>query len=510
MYQGKFDTKKKRADITVKEVVAARNEASRKNLKPMDHASQRKDPKKTTRPMQVEVRPAQNKGLRKSSVVFYTIFFLFVFVFYTGLYVGMLQLRSWLVDFEHAQPTTRSKQVFEKYFESPDWAEIYDMSVNEQQGSADKEAVVAYFEEITAGKTLTYTETSAGLSGNMKYIVRTGNEKLASFLLIDQNKAEELTDLHDWQLGEIELFIQSNVTYYVETLESCQVTVNGAILNQDQVIRRVITEAQEYLPDGVDDLSIVTYRIDGLLTDPSVTVTDKSGTTVDATFDKATLKYTALPAEEEIPSDVKELALNAVQAQCKYSITTAVTNADLAKYFVRGTETFKSMTSMDRQWLQTPRSYDFLNTEVKDYRRYADNLYSVYVSMTMTQTRGDGSQKESDIVASLLFEKQDSGKWLCSHMTALNIAEPHERIRLTFRQGEKILLDDFFASDSSQLTCPTVEVPDGKTFSGWATEQRDAGGNTVMNLVFQPDNTGLVTIPSGTVLKPMVLEPLFE
>ena len=95
-------------------------------------------------------------------------------------------------------------------------------------------------------------------------------------------------------------------------------------------------------------------------------------------------------------------------------------------------------------------------------------------------------------------------------MTALNIAEPQELVRLTFRQGEKILLDDFFASNSSQLACPTVEVPDGKTFSGWATEQRDAGGNTVMNLVFQPDNTGLVTIPSGTVLKPMVLEPLFE
>ena len=81
MYQGKFDAKKKRADITVKEVVAARYEASRKNLKPMNHASQRKDPKKTTRPMQAEVRPAQNKGMRKSSVVFYTIFFHTPFTF---------------------------------------------------------------------------------------------------------------------------------------------------------------------------------------------------------------------------------------------------------------------------------------------------------------------------------------------------------------------------------------------------------------------------------------------
>ena len=212
MYQGKFDAKKKKADVSVREMVAQRNESAKKNLKPMEHASRRKDPQKASKAMQVEVRPSRGRELRKGSVAFYTVFFLFVFVFYTGLYFGMVQLRDWLVDFENAQPTTRSKQVFTEYFETPDWGKIYDLSINAQKGSGDKAAVVAYMEEKTAGKTLTYTETSAGLSGNMKYIVRTGNEKLASFLLIDLNNAEEITDLHDWQLGEIELFVQSDTS----------------------------------------------------------------------------------------------------------------------------------------------------------------------------------------------------------------------------------------------------------------------------------------------------------
>lgn len=510
MYQGKFDARKRKADISVREMVAQRNEAAKKKLKSMEHSTRRKNMQKTSKAMQAEVRPAPRRDPRKSSLVFYTVFFLFVLVFYTGLYLEMVQLRDWLADFENAQPTTRSRQVFAEYFETPDWGKIYDLCANAGKISGDKEAVVAFMEEKTAGKSLTYTETSAGLSGNMKYIVRSGNEKLASFLLIDRNNAEGLTDLHDWQLGEIELFVQGSTGCYVETLLSCHVSVNGMQLSEDQIVRKTVTQAQEYLPEGVDDICVVTYRIDGLLTDPAVAVTDKSGNSIETVFDKENLTYTALPAQMSISPEVEELALKTVQAQCKYSITTAVTDADLAKYFVRGTETFKSMTSMDRQWLQTPRSYDFLNTEVTDYRRYSDDLYSIHVSMTMTQTRGDGSQKESDIDASLFFEKQDSGKWLCTNMTAVDVAQPQELVRLTFRQDEEILQDDFFASNSIQLSCPKVEVPEGKTFSGWVTEQQDSSGNTVVNLVFQPDELGLVTIPSGTVLVPMVLEPLFE
>lgn len=41
-------------------------------------------------------------------------------------------------------------------------------------------------------------------------------------------------------------------------------------------------------------------------------------------------------------------------------------------------------------------------------------------------------------------------------------------------------------------------------------EETDESGNPVMNLVFQPDETGKVTLSAGTTLEPMTLTPLFE
>lgn len=60
------------------------------------------------------------------------------------------------------------------------------------------------------------------------------------------------------------------------------------------------------------------------------------------------------------------------------------------------------------------------------------------------------------------------------------------------------------------LMCPVVTAPDGKHFSGWVTEGRNEEGETVMNLVFQPDESGKVFLSVGNTLEPMTLIPLFE
>jgi len=55
-------------------------------------------------------------------------------------------------------------------------------------------------------------------------------------------------------------------------------------------------------------------------------------------------------------------------------------------------------------------------------------------------------------------------------------------------------------------TAPTQE---GKVFSGWATLTQE-GGQSVYQLVFQPDETGHVAIPEGTILEPLTLYAVFE
>ena len=132
---------------------------------------------------------------------------------------------------------------------------------------------------------LTYMETSAGLSGDKKYLVRLGSEKVASFTLVDKNQVgdvslnnlENIGDIPDWQLGAVEVFFNREGTYYIEKLDGHTAYVNDVPLTDDMTIQVATTLAEEYLPAGTTGASMCTQQIDGLMTQPVVTIFDKSG-----------------------------------------------------------------------------------------------------------------------------------------------------------------------------------------------------------------------------------------
>ena len=95
-------------------------------------------------------------------------------------------------------------------------------------------------------------------------------------------------------------------------------------------------------------------------------------------------------------------------------------------------------------------------------------------------------------------------------MTAVDVSKPIENVLLTFMNEDAVLDSDFYDSDINTLTCPIVSAPEGKVFSGWMVEGTDEMGQPVMNVVFQPDENGVVAIPAGTTLEPMTLYPFFE
>ena len=99
---------------------------------------------------------------------------------------------------------------------------------------------------------------------------------------------------------------------------------------------------------------------------------------------------------------------------------------------------------------------------------------------------------------------------MCYNMTAVDVYKPVERVRLTFMNDGVVLDSNFHDSGINTLTCPTVSAPEGKVFSGWMIEETDEAGQPIMNVVFQPDENGVVAIPAGTTLEPMTLYPYFE
>lgn len=522
MYQGKFDNKHKKTDVDVHELVVQRTAAAEKKKKapaaepvPQSEAPVRKGKKAAPQPEVTEVpEKKQKKGPRLGSVIFYTFYFMFIFLFFVASFFGLKWLQGWLVDYEAAQPTVKCEEVFNKYFANPDWSALYELSGAQDSQFEGKDAFVAYMENKVGDQELTYLETSAGLSLDKdyqikKYIVQLGKEKIATFTLNGIQEAK--TDIPDWQLGEVELFLTRNGTIRIQKMDGHTAYVNGIALDDSYTIQIASTSAEDYLPIGLTGVRMCTQEVTGLMTDPVVTVVDASGNNMEVTYDEATGTYVEMTESNTISDEHRELALEAVKTYCKWMIEEITNRGTVAKYFDSSSDVYKNIVSVAGQlWMQDHNGYKFTNDSVSDYAMYGDSIFSVRVATSLMVTRKDGTVKEYAFDQSLFFNKKDNGKWLCYEMTNVDVSQPRGEVRLTFMDGDNVLTTGFYDTDAHDLTAPVLSAPEGKVFKGWVRRSVDENGRTTLTIVFQPDENGHVTIPSGTTLEPMTLYALFD
>ena len=533
MYQGKFDSKNKRTTVDVSQLVAQRNSAPSREQpqrQPVRENPPRTNPARAQQPArQQNVRQSQpttarqpsgkrpqaaqtmpekrRKGPRLGGVIFYTLYFMFILVFFVATFFGLQWLQGWLADYEAAQPTTKSQEVFDQLFSHPDWGALYDAAGIEDTPYEGKGQFVSYMENKVGDSTLTFKETSAGLSGDKKYLVFLGDEKIASFTLSGQTAA--ITDIPDWELGGVELLFDRNETFYIQNVDGHTVYVNDVPLDDSHVIQIATTVAAEkYLPIGVSGVSMCTQQISDLLVAPVVTVFDESGNPMEVSYDEESHTFTERTKANTIPDGEKEAALNTAKTYCLFMIKQA-DRSDIAKYFDTSSDIYSVITNLGRLWVQDNNGYRFTKEEVSDYARYSDDLFSVRVALILNITRTDGTTKDYDYDQTLFFRKQDTGKWLAYEATNVDVNAPVGKVRLTFMNGDTVLSSEFVKTDATELDTPLVSAPEGKVFIGWyRIDKYDKG--TTYTMVFDPDENGHVTIPNGTTLEPMTLYALFE
>lgn len=530
MYQGKFDSKNKKTAVDVSELVAQRNSApsqEQPQRQPVRENPPRTNPARTQQPTrQQNVRQSQptrqpsgkrppvtqtvpekhRKGPRLGGVIFYTLYFMFILVFFVATFFGLQWLQGWLADYQAAQPTTKSQEVFDQLFSHPDWGALYDAAGIEDTPYEGKDQFVAYMENKVGDSQLTFKETSAGLSGDKKYFVLLGDEKIASFTLSGQTAA--ITDIPDWELGGVELFFDRSETFYIQNVDGHTVEVNGVPLDDSHVIQIATTAAAERLPIGVTGTSTCTQEISDLMAVPTVTIFDKSGKSMEVSYDAETHTFTEQTEANTISDSEREAALNAAKTNCLFMIEKA-SKADIAKYFDTSSDVYSVIVNLGNLWVQDNNGYRFTKEEVSDYARYSDDLFSAHVVLNLNVTRKDGTTKDFGYDQTLFFRKQGTGKWLVYDATNADVNAPVGKVRLTFMNGDTVLSSEFVKTDATELDTPLVSAPEGKVFIGWYRIDKYDNGTTY-TMVFDPDENGHVTIPNGTTLEPMTLYALFE
>lgn len=485
------------------------------------NASAKAPAKRPTPPPQQPETKKKKSGPRLGGVIFYTLYFMFILIFFLGTFIGLTWLHGWLTDYEMAQPDGKAEQVFTQLFTDPDWGALYDAAGAKDSAYEGRDAYVSYMEDKVGDSQLNYLETSAGLSGNKKYLVRLEKEKVASFTLVDKaknenedmtNKFKNMSRIPDWQLGAVEVFFNREGTYYIEKLDGHTAFVNDVPLTDEMTIQVATTLAEKYLPEGTTGVSMCTQQIDGLMAQPAVTIFDKSGKQMEVSYDEATRTFTERLESNTMSDDQREAAIKAAETYCNWMLAVDNDRGHAAQILDPTGTAYKDLTSIprDQLWVQSNNGFTYDNINVSDFALYAGDIFSVRVTLDVNVTRTDGSIKNYPFNSSMFFRKNDSGKWLCFNTTNVDVSQPVGRVRLTFMNGENEVHSQFYGTDSKEIVTPVVPTPEGKVFTGWVTIEKDDSGAMVYNLQFQPDEEGKVAIPEGTILKPMTLYALFQ
>lgn len=552
MYQGKFDAKSRgqqAPEQALDEIIRERDEA---NAAAAAKRAQRDAARRAARPgsvprpaapgrapqarpqqqRPVAQRPAQPKapqprrqveneavlqkrGPRTGSMVFYGFYFGLILVFFVGVFITLNWLNGWLGKYEAAQPTIKCQQVFDQLFANPDWAQLYRLAGDPTGTGTNKydtqfegqDAFVRYMTEKVGSQQLSYVETSGGLTGK-KYLVRLGTEKLASFTLLGQQ--DNIIDIPDWQLGEVELFLNRNQSIKIRKMENHVAYINNNPLSDDYTIQIASTKADERQA-AENRIRTSIQEVDGLLTTPELLVYDQTGAPIEVRYNADSGMFEEQISAIAITDEERSAVFGALEAYAGFMINASGSRAAVAKYFDGGSQTYNDIVKMNGElWMNADRGHDFLNEEILGYTKHSDTLFSVRASMVMHVKNKDNTEKDYNVTQSMYFQYKNN-KWVCTEMTNEDITAPVGEVRLSFYDlAGNQLSSDFYSTGIKSLTTPVVTAPAGKVFKGWATVETNDQGQKTWNVVFQPDEMGNVTFPDGYNLVPMKLYPLFQ
>lgn len=519
-YQGKFSQPR-----NTEESIRLRTEAQKKETAEQQTPAAAQSPAVPETPVSAQApapkapkahnaSPVKKSGKRKKkkanrtlTIVFYTFYFVLVAAGLAGIFFLHSWLNDYLTKYEASQPTTKCAEIFQDTFADPNWEALYDMAELQDTAYEGSEAFVSYMEAKVGGKELTYVETSAGLSGGHKYLLKLDNETVGYFTLVDN--APKGADVSDWQLGAVSLNTDYNESVTVQTMDGITVYVNGIALSDDNTIRIGTTRVEEYLPEGLHGPRIYTQYLDGLMVQPQVTAADAAGNPVEISYNEETGIYTVQTAENSIGDQEYERVLLTAKTYALRMIEKASTN-ELGKYFDKNSQSYKTIISIN-PWMQEWffRSYEWGEESITGYFRHSDDMFSVHVDLSMFVTRTDDTVKEYKVDHSFFFKKLN-GTWKCVNMINVDIQEQTSVVRLSYKLGDSVIFTNMYAEDAKKVDLPTVSAPEGKVFAGWFRLVTAADGSKEYIRVFAPEDDGIVELPDGTHLEPMTLYAIFE
>lgn len=218
---------------------------------------------------------------RKGRTVFITVWlaiFAAAFVLW-AFFLG--KVNEMLAEYESVQPKHLAQEVFDLCFADGDAAEIVKYCSLEVSPYDKENAVRDALASEIRGKDISYYPVPSADPEVRIYALAADGVRFADFTLVRSEEKTELLGVNAWKLGGTVIVTEPAYGVSVYAPKNAVVRINGIALTEEYITGEpVALEAADYFPSGDPDSRLmVNYRIDGLFSEPAVTVESADGAT---------------------------------------------------------------------------------------------------------------------------------------------------------------------------------------------------------------------------------------
>ena len=310
------------------------------------------------------------------------------------------QLTGYLTEYEAVQPGHLAEDIFDTYFKGGiRFADLlektdYELSPFETEGQLE-----TYLGTLAADGEPELQRVSAESDDYRRYVVMAGDTKVAAFNLRRGDALEFslfghkfhkilwLFEANTWSLDRMELFWSAGESATVKAPLGSTVKLNGVTVSDAYLSGEPeITDSCAHMPDGVQGLVYVTYKIDGLLYQPYVTVTDRTGRAIPAVSDENGHYTAQVQNDASLEASMRDYVLRAVEAYACY-MQEDMSRADIKPYFDTSSAFYESIVTTTRV-VWSHDGYEFQNETIGDFYAYDENTFSCSVGFTHVLFKG--------------------------------------------------------------------------------------------------------------------------
>lgn len=291
---------------------------------------------------------------------------------------GLAKLRVILADYEDAQPKYAAEEAFITHFDPPDFADLVERSGMPENLSPleTKEGLIAELTERYAGEETSYAATTAGADGSLRYLVKAGEQKIATFSLI---KAAETSEygFELYELGEIELYIRPEESVKITAPTGDAVYVNGTLLDESYMTETGIeTDSCAHMPEGVTGITFSTYEVGSLLRAPTVEVKAPDGSSAPMAQDAETGEWKAEIVYHQALADQYSKQMITVAQNYAAFVMRDAYFASFSNYFDKTTDLYQTIREVPTSFVWAHNGFEFKDVSATEFYAYNEDTFS--------------------------------------------------------------------------------------------------------------------------------------